>query len=154
MNRFIIAIIIAALSFQVMAGPKPIKGKYSCKGIATKTLEVSGLRAGYQWAKVKGKMTVSRYGWSELYVLNSGWQAAIVDQYPTAYTPSFKTSSNQRASRILKEMTRECSIMIYAQNQEVYANKNGRKAIITATQQYVCRGGAFETDKYELTCKR
>lgn len=149
------AVLAALITTPAMAGPKPIKGAYKCKGTVTKSVFIDSMDSGPREYKIKAKMLVfSTQGEFYIDVLTKGHQVSMLGAVPTQYAPNFEPQFSDSNSH-LKGTAQGCMIKRLFMFGSGEQNKNGRKAFFSIRQFYWClnSSNAYEDD-YKLACKR
>lgn len=159
MKPAILPVVLLAVAVPLSAPaapkPKPVVGKYNCKGPATLKIDsgVAGLGPMSETVQVKAKMRVVKGGAFDLNVLTKGWYAHIEGNFPAVYQPA--PIVNLGSNRYAKELTHGCLISRMFQNANATQNRNGRNVTLTIEQEYACRGSSIlYTDTYRMTCKK
>lgn len=135
--------------------PKPVVGKYTCKGPATLSIDsgIIGVGPTSKTVQVKAKMMVVKGGAFDLDILTKGWQTSIAGSFPAEYQPApYVRLGNNRH---YKELARGCLVSSMFQNASATQNKNGRNVSFNIEQEYACLGSSvFYTETYRMTCKK
>ena len=150
-----VAVLAAIITTPAMAGPKPIKGRYKCKGTAVE--KFNGLTLS---TKIKAKAVTIQHGDARkelgIDVLTRGRQISFFayapDEYLATFKPEMKTWENWGYRNS------SCACLADPDMTEdglVSQNKNGRKFSIDVTQTWhEWKNPSIHSDRYILTCKR
>lgn len=147
------AVLVAMMTGQAVAGPKPIKGKYKCKGTVDVSASIGGFTTGTSSYAVKAKLGVVRQSFA-LGVTTPGHGVLMAGIFPSEYNAYFTPLFAQENSTY-KSMTSSCNVASFRMSGTGTQNRNGRKVDLDFTQTYSCYwSSAVYTDRYRLACKR
>lgn len=150
-----IAIVAAIATAPAYAKPKPIKGRYKCKGNATSSVD-----GGFPVVtKIKAKAFAFAYETQPINtigidVLTRGQQVSLIANVPLDYTPTFQLDVD-RYDWGYKMDACACTIGSLYEHGIGTQNKNGRRVTLDITQTWnEWKNPSIHSDRYILTCKR
>ena len=151
-----LAIVAALATAPAYAKPKPIKGRYKCKGTAIETF--NGLTIT---KKIKAKASTVNYFSDAAYslsldVLTRGHQISFFMHLPVGDDLTFQPGMDTLENWGYRSNACACIVDIdIGGHGLINKNKNGRKFTIDVTQEWhEWKNPSIHTDRYILNCKR